>query len=118
MSIVFDGLIITSGPPGASFVIGICTYEQNDWYEPMTPTTRSLRENAFAFAPQRKKSSPPPCAVEESHAWNPTENPPASKPRCSRARRMPPTMDCPMARLSPWSGRLDTSRMSGLPLPP
>ena len=48
---MFDGLIITRGPSGARFVIGICWYEQNVWYEPMTPTTRSLRENAFAFVP-------------------------------------------------------------------
>ncbi len=64
----------------------------------MTPTTRSLRENAFAFVPQRKKSSAPACAVEESHAWKPTEKPPASNPRCSRTRRIPPTIDWARAR--------------------
>ena len=51
-------------------------------------------------------------------AWKPTENPPASNPRCSRTKRIPPTMDCASARLAPWSGRLDTSRRSGRPPPP
>jgi hypothetical protein len=40
---VFEGLIIANAPPGASFAIGISTYEQIELYVPMTPMTARLR---------------------------------------------------------------------------
>ncbi len=108
---------MASGPPGAAFAIGICRKEQEENADPTTATTSRLRAYAFAFEPQRKMSEIPDCAVDESHDWYPTENAPASYPRCSRTSRMASTMGRVTSRISPWSGRSETISRSGAPLP-